>query len=186
MRLTITNKTPSSISVGGRVGRVHGAAVDSFDLTIAELEGLRVKLVALADAGVIEWVTANDSGNDSAEGATVSLASPTFIPDPPAALDEDTSALAQALNPLMEWMLTGTRKFDPRDAPTSMSFMLAKMDSTADGVTIDVTTGGNQGWTTNAGLNTNFPIPAFLNSQPATVVIRIDRPNKTVHVYPST
>lgn len=186
MKLTITNLTSSSISIGGRVGRIKAAAVNSFDLTIADLEALRPKLVDLASSHTISWVTANDAGNDSAEGATVSLTSPTFIPDPPAALNANTTALAQAANPIVEWSLSATRKFDPRNAPTSMSFMFAKMDSTANSVTIDVTTGGNQGWTTNAGLNTDFPIPAFGNSAPAQVVVRVDKPNKTVHVYPST
>jgi hypothetical protein len=75
MLLTITNHTPSNVAVGGRVGTVRGAATSSYEVTVSELEALRLKLVALQNAGSITFSTAasTDSTDDSAEGATVGM-----------------------------------------------------------------------------------------------------------------
>ncbi len=110
----------------------------------------------------------------------------TMIPDPPAALNADTDAASQVGNPIMEWgVLTADRKFDPRTATFSMAWTFWKSSAAAHKITIDVTTGGNQGWTTDAGLNTNFDIP---NSSGATGqwLVRIDFPRKRVSVIPAS
>jgi hypothetical protein len=73
MKLTVTNRTPSAVSVGGRIGVVSGASVVTHDVTTAELEALRARLTALAAASAIEWSTSPSSSeeDDSAEVATV-------------------------------------------------------------------------------------------------------------------
>lgn len=75
MLLTIVNHTPSNVSVGGRVGTVRGAATVVHEVTIAEVEALRIKLGALQDAGSITYTTSasTSSADDSAEGATVGM-----------------------------------------------------------------------------------------------------------------
>lgn len=75
MLLTIVNHTPSNVSVGGRVGTVRGAATVVHEVTIAEVEALRIKLGLLQDAGSITFTTSasTSSSDDSAEGATVGM-----------------------------------------------------------------------------------------------------------------
>jgi hypothetical protein len=75
MRLTVTNLTNSSISVGGRVGKLPAgiSTTTTLDLTVDELEKVQSRLVALKAAGVILFtVAANADTNDNpTEGVTV-------------------------------------------------------------------------------------------------------------------
>jgi hypothetical protein len=74
MKLTVTNHTSSTIAIGGgRVGSLTAAAVGIYELTTAELEAVRDRLVALESAGMISWSTGPsvDAEDDDAEGATV-------------------------------------------------------------------------------------------------------------------
>lgn len=120
-----------------------------------------------------------------ANGTTLPSLATTWIPDPPADLNADTDALSQINNPVMLWAPTASRKFDPRTAPNSMLFWMVK-DITGNvfSITIDVTTGGNAGWTTPGGLNTNFVLTGS-GIDPSTIymwLVRIDLPRKTVIV----
>jgi hypothetical protein len=73
MLLTITNRTASSVVVGGRVGTLAAASVTTHELTTAELEAIRSRLVSLDTASVILWAVSpsTDTSDDAAEGATV-------------------------------------------------------------------------------------------------------------------
>jgi hypothetical protein len=73
MRLTITNKSRSSVAVGGRVGTLRPNTVTTLTLTIAELEALRTQFTAMESAGLIEWdtVPTTSTQDDPAEGATI-------------------------------------------------------------------------------------------------------------------
>jgi RNase P/RNase MRP subunit p29 len=75
MLLTITNRTKSNISIGGRVGTIRGGATSTYEVTISELEALRTKLVALQEAGNMLFSTAASTGttDDGAEGATIGM-----------------------------------------------------------------------------------------------------------------
>jgi hypothetical protein len=73
MKLTITNTSKSTVSIGGRIGAVPGATVVTVEVTAAELEALRATLTSLAAASAISWSTAPSVGadDDDAEIATV-------------------------------------------------------------------------------------------------------------------
>lgn len=116
--------------------------------------------------------------------AGISDASPTYIPDPPAAQNADTDAASQVNNPIMQWAPTATRSFDPRTAPYSMGITFIKTNTAAFGIVIDVTTGGNTGWTTPAGLNANYTLFNSAAAAAGSWLIRIDLPNKIVIVTP--
>jgi hypothetical protein len=116
---------------------------------------------------------------------TIQYLSPsTAIPDPPAAHNADTTAAASVNEPIMQWAPTATRKFDPRDAPNSMGITFIKTNAAAFGLVIDVTTGGNQGWTTPGGLNTDYTLFNSAAAAAGSWLVRIDRPNKTVIATP--
>lgn len=112
----------------------------------------------------------------------------TYIADPTAARNANFTAL-QVWNTgdaIVEVAPTATRTFDPRSAPYSMAFTLWKSNTAAFGITIDVTTGGTTGWTTDAGLNTNFTVPNSASAAAGQWLIRIDKPNKRVSVIPAS
>jgi hypothetical protein len=75
MRLTVTNLTNSSISVGGRVGKLPAgiSSTTTLELTVDELEKVQSRLVALKTAGVILFTVAanTNTDDDAAEGVTV-------------------------------------------------------------------------------------------------------------------
>lgn len=123
--------------------------------------------------------------NTSAAGVPFS-ANPTYIPDPGPAHNADATALAlfTLQEPVQQWTPTATRKIDPRNAPSSMAFTVIKTNAAAFGITIDVTTGGNQGWTTPAGLNADYTLVNSAAALPGSWLIRIDLPNKIVIVTP--
>lgn len=108
-----------------------------------------------------------------------------YIPDPAAAIDANFAAAA-LVDSITEVRPTANRLFNPRTAPTSMGFTLWKSNTAAFGITIDVTTGGNTGWTTDGGLNTNFVVPGSASALAGQWVIRIDLPNKRVSVIPAS
>lgn len=188
MKLVVTNLTSSSVALGGKAGTIKGARTVVFDMSMAELEALRVRLSALEASGTLSYFTAptDTLADDSAEGTTVGYvkSNGTFIPDPAAATNANFSA-ADVVDPIMEVAPSATRNFDPRDATTSMAFTLWKSNALAFGIVIDVTTGGNQGWTTDAGLNTNFNVPNSAGAASGQWLIRIDLPNKRINVLPS-
>jgi len=119
-------------------------------------------------------------------GAIDILTNPTRIPNPGPAHNADTTALALALlkEPVQQWAPTATRKIDPRNAPFSMAFTVIKTNTAAFGIAIDVTTGGNQGWTTPGGLNTDYTLFGSANAAAGSWLVRIDLPNKTVIATP--
>lgn len=108
-----------------------------------------------------------------------------YIPDPVAAINADFDAL-DIVDPVTEVAPTATRNFDPRTAETSMAFTLWKSSTGAFGIVIDVTTGGNQGWTTDGGLDTNFTVPNSAAAAAGQWLIRIDLPNKRISCIPAT
>lgn len=110
---------------------------------------------------------------------------PVWIPSPAAALNADFSA-ADIVDPITEVAPSATRKFDPRDATTSMAFTIWKSNAAAFGITIDVTTNGNQGWTTDGGLNTDFILPGSADAAAGQWLIRIDLPNKRISCLPAS
>ena len=74
MRLTIQNRTRSTLVINDRLRSVEPAAQRIYDLSIEELEQAQPTLQALEAAGAITWSTVQDpTADDRAEGATVSL-----------------------------------------------------------------------------------------------------------------
>jgi hypothetical protein len=116
------------------------------------------------------------------------LQNATYIADPTAApYNADRTALQifTAQESVVAFAPTATRKIDVRTITSSMAFTIIKTNAAAFGITIDVTTGGNQGWTTSAGLNTDL---VLLNSAAAATgswLVRLDLPNKTVITTPA-
>jgi len=119
-------------------------------------------------------------------GALGTFENPTYIPDPPAAHNADYTALqiSNALEPIVQFAPTATRKIDVRTAPNSMAFTVMKTSTGAFGITLDVTSGGNQGWTTPGGLNTDYTLINSDLAQAGSWLVRIDKPNKIVIVTP--
>jgi len=116
--------------------------------------------------------------------STQYLSPATAIADPPANRNADTTAAALANEPISVWVPSATRKIDVRDAANSMGLTIIKNNALAFGIVIDVTTGGNQGWTTPAGLNTDYTLFNSAAASQGSWLVRIDRPNKTVIVTP--
>ncbi len=106
-----------------------------------------------------------------------------YIPNPAVALNADFTASA-LVDPITQVAPTATRKFDPRTATTSMALTVLKTNTAAFGITIDVTTGGNAGWTTPAGLNTDYTLFGSADAAAGSWLIRIDLPNKIVLCTP--
>jgi hypothetical protein len=139
-----------------------------------------------ADDGV--WI--KGSGVDTSGWVQFSalgiFENPTFIPDPPAAHNANTTALAiyNALEPIVQFAPTATRNIDVRTITTSMAFTVMKTNTAAFGINIDVTSGGNQGWTTPAGLNTDYVLFNSAAAAAGSWLVRLDLPNKTVLATP--
>jgi len=120
-----------------------------------------------------------------AAGTSDSVMSGLYIPDPNPAINANFSA-STLVDPITEVAPTATRSFDPRDAATSMAFTIWKSNTAAFGITVDVTTGGNTGWTTDGGLNTNFTLPGSASASTGQWLIRIDLPNQRISVIPAS
>ena len=111
--------------------------------------------------------------------------SPSFIRHPPADHVADTTAKALRQEPVSVWVPSvADLRFDPRDAPYSMALTFIKNSVDPFGIVIDVTTGGPTGWTTAAGLNTDYPLFNSAAAAAGSWLIRIDVPNKTVITTP--
>lgn len=134
----------------------------------------------LADGGAV--LAFGAAAGTMAEGDDARF-SGLYIPDPAVAINADFSA-ADLVDPITETAPTATRKFDPRDATTSMAFTILKTNTAAFGWVIDVTTGGNQGWTTPDGLNTDYTLFGSADAAAGSWLIRIDLPNKIVLCTP--
>mgnify|MGYP000358187000 CR=1 FL=1 len=106
-----------------------------------------------------------------------------YIPDPAAAINANFSALT-LVDPITEVAPTATRLFDPRNATSSMAFTILKSNTAAFGIVVDVTTGGNTGWITPGGLNTDYTLLNSASAAAGSWLVRIDLPNKTVLVTP--
>jgi hypothetical protein len=77
MRLTIENKSLKKIVLNASLGWVDPVTTRVLEVTIAQLEAVRTRLVTLQSAGLIVFTTeaSGNSDDDAAEGATVSIAS---------------------------------------------------------------------------------------------------------------
>ena len=109
-----------------------------------------------------------------------------WIPAPAAAINANFDAADIGVHSIVEVAPTATRKMDLRDATRSYAFTLWQSNTAAFGVTIDVTTSGAMGWETDAGVDTDFPIPSFGTGVAAHVLIRVDLPNKRINCIPVT
>lgn len=112
------------------------------------------------------------------------LATGAYIPSPLAALNADSDALTQVRHPIVKWAPSATRKYDPRTAPFSMAQTMIKTNALAFGIVIDVTTGGATGWTTPAGVDTDYTLLNSAAPSQGSWLIEIDVPNLTVTVTP--
>jgi hypothetical protein len=107
-----------------------------------------------------------------------------YIPDPSATSFNANVTATNIVDPFTRFAPTATRKLDLRNAVRSFAFNACKVNAAAFGLTIDVTTGGNTGWTTPAGLNTDFPLPNSALAQTGQWAVVVDVPNKVIYVYP--
>jgi hypothetical protein len=101
-----------------------------------------------------------------------------WIRDPSTALDAAITA-TDLVDAGTKWAPTAQRNFDPRTAESSLRGCFEKTNILAFGINIDVTSGGNAGWTTAAGLNTDFLLPMSDAAETGVWFWEIDVPNKT-------
>jgi len=101
-----------------------------------------------------------------------------WIRDPSAAFNADKTA-TDLLDAGTKWAPTAQRKFDPRTAKSSLRGAFEKTNTALFGILIDVTSGGNAGWTTPAGLNTDYLLPQSDAGETGVWFWEIDVPNKT-------
>jgi hypothetical protein len=112
------------------------------------------------------------SGSTSLTTASLNTQlNPTWIPDPGANRNANTTALAlyNAGEAISIWAPTALRTIDPSDAPSSMAFTVIKINTAAFGVQVS-----GSGWTGNGTL---------YNSDQATSgswLVRLDKPNKII------
>ena len=140
---------------------------------------------ALVDA-VVKLCESVGLGDGSSAGTLMAALPSNWIPAPAAAINANFDAADIGVHSIVEVAPTATRKMDLRDATRSYAFTLWQSNTAAFGVTIDVTTSGAMGWETDAGVDTDFPIPSFGTGVAAHVLIRVDLPNKRINCIPVT
>ncbi len=134
--------------------------------------------------------------NDGAAADDLALrAMPIYMAEPAAAINADFDG-GDIVDAITEVAPSAARKFDPRVAPPGIpgtagvagaagyAFTLWKSNAAAFGVTIDVTTGGVDGWTTDSGLETDHLIVGSDAAAPGQWLVRVDRANKRINVLP--
>lgn len=115
------------------------------------------------------------SGTVSSSVALSTRLNPTWIPDPGATRNANTTALTlfNAGEAISIWAPTALRTIDVGDAPTSMAFTVVKINTVASGVAVS-----GSGWTGNGTL---------YNSDTAASgswLVRLDKPNKIIIYTP--
>lgn len=114
------------------------------------------------------------------------LANPLFIENPalPYNANRTFLQLYTAKEAVSLWAPTATRKLDPRTLTVSVACSIIKVNTAAFGLVIDVTTGGTAGWTTPAGLNTDYTLFNSDGAQSGSWLVVIDQPRKIVYATP--
>ncbi|MFA6049613.1 MAG: hypothetical protein WC761_00180 [Candidatus Paceibacterota bacterium] len=122
------------------------------------------------------------SGSSTVTASIETQINPTYIPDPVANRNANTTALVlyNASEAISAWAPTAARTIDPSDAPSSMAFTVLKVNSASFGISIS----GSTGWTTPGGLETNYLLFGSDTAAAGSWLVRVDLPNKIVLCTP--
>jgi len=116
------------------------------------------------------------SGSSSVSSASLGTQlNPTWIPDPGANRDANTTALVlyNAGEGISVWSPTALRTIDVVSAPSSMAFTVVKINTAATGIQVS-----GSGWTGNGTLYNSD------QANSGSWLVRLDKPNKIIITTP--